>query len=357
MPRGKQWTYDDGIHVPLIIRLPNEETPGTVDEQLVSNIDISAVSLDLAGIDIPDYFDGRSFLDSASDERDHIIATRDRDDETFDRVRAVRTDRYKYIRNYYPELPWTQFNHYIEQIKDDGQMHYEVFGIMRELHAAGQLTEAQALFFAEQKPREELYDIVDDPWETRNLAEDPEMQTVLDDLRGKLDAWIEDPHPNLGWRDKGAVPEDGTRLFVISQNAQDPGLVDIATTVDDIDGRACSLSVEYSTDDGATWHRAAISDTYSADYGEVEIANEADYQLSRLQTHVAGANTVRFQWDTQSSANGSGVLGESSYSQVLLRTTQTNGEVEREPQVSTRGFFRQFPGVIVDDSPLELRFD
>jgi uncharacterized sulfatase len=161
MPRAKQWVYDGGIHVPLIVRRPNEDAPGTTDDQLISNVDISAVSLDLAGIEVPDYFDGRSFVDPATEQRDHIIATRDRDDETFDRVRAVRTDRYKYIRNYYPELPWTQFNHYIEQIKEDGQTHYETFGIMRELHAAGQLTGAQALFWAEQKPREELYDIVD----------------------------------------------------------------------------------------------------------------------------------------------------------------------------------------------------
>jgi uncharacterized sulfatase len=342
MPRGKQWVYDGGIHVPLIIRLPNVETPGTTDDQLISNVDISAVSLDLAGIEVPDYFDGRSFLDPATEPRDHIIATRDRDDETFDRVRAVRTDRYKYIRNYYPELPWTQYNHYIEQIKDDGQTHYETFGIMRELHAAGQLTEEQALFWAEQKPREELYDIVDDPWETRNLADDPEMQTVLDDLRGKLDNWIEDPHPDLGWRDKGAVPEDGTRLFVIRQNGRDPGLVDITTTVDDLNGRACSLRVEYSIDGGASWHRAAISDSYFADYGEVDIDNESDYQLSGIETKLAGANTVRLQWNTQSSANGSGALNELSYSQVMLRVTQSNGEVEREPQVSTRGFFGSF---------------
>jgi uncharacterized sulfatase len=357
MPRGKQWVYDGGIHVPLIIRLPNEETPGTVDKQLISNVDISAASLDLAGIEVPAYFDGRSFLDTATEERDHIIATRDRDDETFDRVRAVRTHQYKYIRNYYPELPWTRYNHYIEQIKEDGQTHYETFGIMRELHAAGQLTDAQALFWAEQKPREELYDIVDDPWETTNLADDPEMQDVLDDLRGKLDGWIEAPHPDLGWRDKGAVPEDGTRLFVISQNSQDPGMVDIVTTVDDLENRDCSLKVEYSLDAGATWYRAVVDDVSNADYGDVIVDNESDYQLSGIETRSAGANTVRIQWDTQSEDNGSGAMDDAAYDQVLLRITQSNGEVEREPWISTRGFYRQFPAVVVDESAFKLRFD
>lgn len=357
MPRAKQWVYDGGIHIPLIVRLPNEETPGTVDEQLISNVDISAVSLDLAGIEVPKYFDGRSFLDSATEPRDHIIATRDRDDETFDRVRAVRTHQYKYIRNYYPELPWTQFNHYIEQIKEDGQTHYETFGIMRDLLVADQLTDEQALFWAEQKPREELYDIVDDPWETRNLADDPEMQAVLVDLRAKLDSWMEDPHPDLGWRDKGAVPEEGTRLFVIRQNDQDPRMVDIVTTVDDIEGRSCSLKVEYSIDGGTTWHRAAVSDVSTADYGAVEIDNDSNYQLSGIETHQAGANTVRLQWDTQDDANGLGALTNSSYDQLFLRITQFNGETEREPWISTRGFYRQFPAVVADESPFELQFN
>lgn len=89
----------------------------------------------------------------------------------------------------------------------------------------------------------------------------------------------------------------------------------------------------------------------------MEIDNDSDFQLAGIETHSAGANTVRLQWNTQSEANGSGALVEASYSQVMLRTTQSNGEVEREPQVSTRGFFRKFPAVVVDDSPLELRFN
>jgi uncharacterized sulfatase len=353
MPRGKQWVYDGGIHIPLIVRIPDEEQPGTTDDQLISNIDISAASLDLTGIPIPGYFDGRSFKDPDLEPRDHIIATRDRDDETFDRVRAVRTKRYKYIRNYYPELPWTQYNHYIEHIVD-GQTHYETFGIMRDLLAAGELTDEQAIFFAPEKPREELYDLANDPWETSNLASDPAMSQVLQELRAKLDGWIENPHPQLGWRDKGAVPEDGTRLFVISQNAVDPTLVDIATTVDDIDGRECSLRVEFSTDNGETWARAHLTGVASADYGMVRIDNEAEYQVAQITTNSAGANTIRIQWDTQHESNA---LREPSYDQVLIRTIQSNGETVRAPVVGTRGFVREFPAVVEDRTPLRINLD
>ncbi len=180
------------------------------------------------------------------------------------------------------------------------------------------------------------------------------MSIVLEELRAKLDDWIEDRHPQLGWRDKGAVPEDGTRLFVINQNAVDRSLVDIVTTVDDIDGRECALNVEFSTDNGATWAKAYLTDTSSADYGTVRIDNEAEYQVSQVKTNAAGANTIRFQWDTQRSSNA---LREPGYDQVLIRTTQWNGETVRSPVISTRGFVREFPAVVVDETPLEFRFD
>ena len=99
-------------------------------------------------------------------------------------------------------------------------------------------TDEQALFRAEQEPRQKLCDHIDHSWETRNLAEDPDMQAVLENLRGKLERRIEDPHPDLGRRDKGAVSEIGARLFMIRQNGRDPSLVDMVTSVDNIDGRS-----------------------------------------------------------------------------------------------------------------------
>ena len=354
-PRAKQWVYDGGIHVPLIIKRPNQDRFEPSSNALVSLLDVSATSLDLAGLELPDYLDGRPLFGSEARRREHIIATRDRDDETFDRVRAVRTDQYKYIRNFYPELPWTQYNYYIEQ-EVDGQTNYELFGIMRDLHAQGQLNAAQALFWAPEKPREELYDIVADPWETNNLAANPDYRNALEDMRRRLDEWMENKHPQLGWRDQGAVPEPDARLFIVRQQARNPNLVNVVTTVNDPHGGTCLLEVEYSTDAGRSWRRASIKPEVVADYGRPAVNQGDVHRIANIETGRTGANTVRFTWDTLDTRNGSGPLDQPSYDSVKLRVTQFNSAGEALSFESTRGFVREYPSVLPNNAPFRLAF-
>ena len=200
--RGKQWLYDGGIHIPLIVRWPEKLEAGKVCDDMVSSIDISATVLKIAGIKPPKHIEGRVFLGSGAnavrrpqaEKRDHIIAARDRCDETIDRIRCVRTKRYKYIRNFMPERPYTQINRYKERS-------YPMLPLMKQLHAEGKLTPIQALFMAPQKPVEELYDIRNDPYEIRSLADSPEHQKTMKKMRKILDKWIKDTG------DKGQLPE------------------------------------------------------------------------------------------------------------------------------------------------------
>jgi hypothetical protein len=199
MPRGKQFLYEGGIRIPLIVRIPEKYrpegfTPGSTNDHLVSSIDITATTLALAGVTLPEKMEGRSFLGNNAEPRDYIIAARDRCDETVDRIRAVRTTRYKYIRNFYPDRPYTQQNIY----KDTSHPPLQV---MRQLQAAGKLTVAQAAFMAAQRPEEELYDLADDPYELSNLAGASGQEQTQEQLRGILDAWIRQTG------DKGATPE------------------------------------------------------------------------------------------------------------------------------------------------------
>ena len=181
--RGKGWLYDAGIHIPLIIRWPGKIAPGTVCDDLVSAIDLSATVLAIAGLEPPGYMQGQVILGPGSTKRDCIFAARDRLDTTVDRIRCVRTKRHKYIRNYMPERPYTQHNEYKEK-------YYPVLQLMKDLHAATQLTPEQAQFMAPVKPAEELYDVVQDPYELHNLADAPEFRPLLEELRLRLDNWI-----------------------------------------------------------------------------------------------------------------------------------------------------------------------
>jgi len=195
--RGKQWLYDGGIHIPLIIRWPDQHLAGTVRDDLISSIDISAASVQLATHTVPAHLEGRDFLNPKIPKREFIIAARDRCDETVDCIRCVRTKQFKYIRNFYPERPYTQINRYKEA-------NYPTLRLMKILHEQGRLTPAQALFMQPTRPPEELYDLQADPHEINNLADQPEYQDQLQHLRQRLEEWIQSSG------DKGQTPEDTT---------------------------------------------------------------------------------------------------------------------------------------------------
>jgi arylsulfatase A-like enzyme len=191
--RGKQFLYDEGTHVPLVIRGPGVPK-GAVRDDLVEHIDLAATSLALAGIDVPKWMQGRNVLAKDYARREATFAARDRCDETMEHLRSVRTERFKYIRNYLPDRPHLQPNRY----KDDKA----IVQRLRELHAAGKLDAlAEKLLFAPKRPAEELYDLTADPFEMNNLASDPNHSATLDAMRKKLAAWEE----STG--DKGRMPE------------------------------------------------------------------------------------------------------------------------------------------------------
>lgn len=195
MPRGKRWPYDSGIRSPLIVRWPGGLEPGTVDEQLVSTVDLAPTVLALCGVEIPRHIQGRAFLGPRAEApRDYVYAARDRYDEMYDTVRAVRDKRFKYIRHYHPEQPYMLYNRY-----------RNIHPIMQELwrlHVAGELEGPPAALMEGKRPVEELFDTQADPHETDNLATDPAYRAELERLRSALDEWQRE----VG--DLGLVPED-----------------------------------------------------------------------------------------------------------------------------------------------------
>jgi len=195
MPREKRWVYDSGIHVPLVVRWPGEIKPGTVRDDLVAFIDFAPTMLSIAGAGVPARMQGQVFLgDRRAKEREYVFAARDRMDETFDRIRAVRDKEFEYVRNSHPELPYSQSIPYNEE--------NATMRAWRRLHEEGKLTGPPARFFAPTKPGEELYDTRADPDEVHNLATDPKYQKVLARMRRALDKWVKET------KDLGEIPEE-----------------------------------------------------------------------------------------------------------------------------------------------------
>jgi arylsulfatase A-like enzyme len=214
LPRAKRWLYDAGIRVPLIVRWPGHTTPGTRADELVSLIDLGPTALALAGVPLPRHLQGQPFLGPEARPRQYVFAARDRHDEAYDMVRAVRDRRYKYIRNYCQELPYLQWIPY-------AQRHPAMQELWR-LYARGELDGDRWTLFR-PRPPEELYDTAADPWELHNLAGDPALRPTLERLRQALDAWRrdtgdrgEEPETEMARRmwPAGQQPTTATPLFI-----------------------------------------------------------------------------------------------------------------------------------------------
>jgi arylsulfatase A-like enzyme len=182
--RGKQFLYDEGIRTPFIVRGPGIAR-GAIRTDLIEQIDMAATSLAWAGMDIPRGMQGHDVFSPDYQKRTAVFAARDRCGETVDRIRSVRTENFKYIRNFYPQRPLLQPSNY----KDTKPIIIR----LRELRAAGKLNALQeALLFAPARPPEELYDVEKDRFETVNLAGDPQYAAILGELRTRLEQWSRD---------------------------------------------------------------------------------------------------------------------------------------------------------------------
>lgn len=194
LPRAKRWVYDTGIQVPLIIRWPDGSDAGTVNEELVSFIDFPPTTLSLAGLTPPKYMEGQIFTGKQKENpRKYIYAFRDRMDPAPETIRAVRDDRFAYVRNYRPDLPYLGYIPY----RDQAAMMQEILKLKNE----GKLEKDQWQFWAEKKPLEELYDTKNDPHQINNLASDPEHFQKLAELRQAQEEFVEK------YGDLGMIPE------------------------------------------------------------------------------------------------------------------------------------------------------
>ena len=159
----------------------------------MSFVDLAPTMLSLVGIDIPKYMQGNAFLGmQQAQEQEYVHLFRGRMDERIDMVRAVRDQQFRYIKNYMPHRIYGQYLEYLWRAPSCKSW--------EEAYKAGECNEAQSVFW-QQKPHEELYDVIKDPWEVNNLANDPKYADVLNRLRAENERWMLEIH------DSGLMPE------------------------------------------------------------------------------------------------------------------------------------------------------
>lgn len=198
LPRAKRWLYDSGMKVPLIVRVPkkfrsrNQLSENVLSNRLVSLIDLGPTVLKLAGLPIPSYMHGQPFLGNEDLKREYVYGARDRMDERYDIIRAVRDERFKYIRNYEPWKPYYQYMNTPEKGRT-----------MKAIRksALNSPSPCVATFLANNKPVEELYDTTNDPHELNNLANSKRHKQTLQRMREAHLAWV------AKTRDTGLLPE------------------------------------------------------------------------------------------------------------------------------------------------------
>ncbi len=229
LPHAKRRLYDAGVHVPLIVRFPDGRGAGSVRTDPVSFVDLGPTILSLAGVRAPAFMLGQPFLGAQpAPPRRYAFAAADRMAETAGEWRSVRDARFQYLVNRMPQLPL--FQHL--EARDRMPSMQELW----RLHAEGELTPLQESQFTTSRPAEELYDLVSDPGETRNLANDPRDSEELAELRAAL-ADFESRTPDLSRDSERAMAE---RMW--------PGLKQpitespVATRVDAADGATVALA-------------------------------------------------------------------------------------------------------------------
>ncbi|MGK7395399.1 MAG: sulfatase-like hydrolase/transferase [Candidatus Cyclobacteriaceae bacterium M3_2C_046] len=189
LPRYKRWLNHSGLHVPFIVYVPEKyrylvpDKPGSENHRLINFSDLAPTTLSLAGLEIPPHMQGIPFMGhTIGKPRKYNPATRSRADNMYEVSRALRDNRFIYIRHYMPHLPYIQPGYIFSDKKLS-------FKYLRKYREEGQLPPAAENMW-QSKPVEELYDLANDPLELNNLAAQPAYQNRKEALKKALHEWI-----------------------------------------------------------------------------------------------------------------------------------------------------------------------
>lgn len=191
-PRCKSFLYDSGIKMPFIVRYPPRAKPNSTCDGLTSAVDIAPTILELAGVRTPRTVQGQSllplFADPATPGREAAFAEHNWHAYQA-HERCVRTRDFLYIRNAFPDLPGMVSRDYLHYSKGWPE-------IVKQ-HEQGKLDPKFDFYFDTERPAEELYDLSKDPHQMTNVIADPAYAEAANDMRARLDHWIEETNDQV----------------------------------------------------------------------------------------------------------------------------------------------------------------
>ena len=199
--RHKQMPTEGGLHVPFMLMGPDKWVPKQgARKDLVSTLDLTATTLSWAGIKLPDWYEGRNLFAKDFEPRQWVASAKDRLDHTIDRVRTIRTNKFRYTQNYKLDriLLQPQYRDSKDYLKN-----------LKQLYAAGKLSaDLKRIYFGE-RPKEEFYDVSKDPAQVRNLVGDPKFAKEISRHRKLLDAWLAKGDQGEGEESSNALRHNG----------------------------------------------------------------------------------------------------------------------------------------------------
>ncbi len=199
--RHKQMATEGGLHVPFMVMGPDKYVPkNKVRTDLVNTLDLTATTLAWAGIELPTWYEGQNLFGGDLEKKTYVGAHKDRLDHTIDRVRSIRTDRFRYVRNYKSDRIFLQ-----PQYRD--KMYYTKN--IHELYKNGKLSDIHKQIYFGERPLEELYDVSVDPAMINNLAKDPAFKADLQVHRDLLEAWLSKGDLGVGEESIASLKNNG----------------------------------------------------------------------------------------------------------------------------------------------------
>lgn len=205
--RDKQFLYEGGLQIPLIVRWPNKVSANKVDKRLVSLVDVAATTMKISGLEAPYKLHGKVFLGKEQEKRNYVFGFRQRAGDADDAIRSITDGKYKLIWNQMPEKPWMQLSSY-------KRSEYPAFTLYRILHKKRELKAPYNQFMADSRPEFEFYNLNDDPSEFNNLVNNDVYKDDVNRLKSIL-------QENLKVYDKNQIPESKETIQKGKNGSQD----------------------------------------------------------------------------------------------------------------------------------------